>query len=125
MPRAASGIAAGQIDTLVAEMREIMSCKVSILRSGRSLDAAYDRLSAIGRQLDDLARGVDAAYLAADTIRHWSEARNLVLVARLVTFAAMRREESRGAHYRDDYPQPRPEWQRQQSLTVDTLIEAH
>jgi L-aspartate oxidase len=32
-------------------------------------------------------------------------ATNLVTVARLIARAAERREESRGAHYRDDYPQ--------------------
>ncbi len=30
---------------------------------------------------------------------------NLLTVARLIARAALRREESRGAHYRDDYPQ--------------------
>jgi L-aspartate oxidase len=29
---------------------------------------------------------------------------NLVTVARLIARAALRREESRGAHYRDDFP---------------------
>jgi L-aspartate oxidase len=51
----------------------------------------------------------------------WSEARNLLLVARLVASAALDREESRGAHYREDFPNPLPEWRRHQSLTVDRL----
>lgn len=126
LPRTPPEKSAEEIEALLGETREIMSRHVGILRSGPSLDAAYERLSAIGRQLDDLSRGFDSiASFAPQSVRPWAEARNLVLVARLVTFAALRREESRGAHYRDDYPQPRPEWRRPQSLTVETLVEAH
>jgi L-aspartate oxidase len=40
------------------------------------------------------------------------ELANLVLCGRLVVEAALRREESRGAHYRLDFPEPREEWRR-------------
>ena len=56
-----------------------------------------------------------------DRVLRWSEARNLLLVAQLVALAALDREESRGAHYREDFPTPLPEWRRHQSLTVDRL----
>ncbi len=61
---------------------------------------------------------------SADTVVRWSETRNLLLIARLVTLAALHREESRGAHYRDDHPISTLEWQRHQTLTVDELDEA-
>jgi L-aspartate oxidase len=37
---------------------------------------------------------------------------NLLLVARLVTTAALARQESRGAHQRSDHPGSSPDWQR-------------
>jgi L-aspartate oxidase len=40
------------------------------------------------------------------------ELNNLVLMGRLITEAALIREESRGAHYRSDFPSASPEWQK-------------
>jgi L-aspartate oxidase len=39
------------------------------------------------------------------------ELSNLVLTGRLLTEAALMREESRGAHFRSDFPQASPKWQ--------------
>jgi len=39
------------------------------------------------------------------------ELQNLLLVARLITEAALLREESRGAHFRTDWPEPSAEWE--------------
>ena len=50
-----------------------------------------------------------------------SEVRNVVLVARLVTLAALQRKESRGAHYRDDYPNANNEWKRRQRMTISSI----
>ncbi|HZQ34315.1 MAG TPA: FAD-binding protein, partial [Dehalococcoidia bacterium] len=57
----------------------------------------------------EYARGVLGAWtcsLPATADRASHELANLLLVARLVTEAALRRQESRGAHYRADFPQP-------------------
>ena len=50
-------------------------------------------------------------------LRLWTETRNLLAVATLVLKSASFRTESRGGHYRSDYPDPDPEWQ------VHTLIQ--
>ncbi|MDM9385761.1 L-aspartate oxidase [Chlorogloeopsis sp. ULAP01] len=52
-------------------------------------------------------------------LRLWAETRNLLDVAYLILKSAAFRTESRGGHYRLDYPQSDPNWQ------VHTLIEDH
>ncbi len=51
-------------------------------------------------------------------IRQWGELRNLLDIAVLMLQSAVFRTESRGGHYRSDYPQPDPDWQ------VHTQIQA-
>lgn len=49
--------------------------------------------------------------LALTTLRLWSETRNLLDLAALILHSAQFREESRGGHFREDFPQPDPAWQ--------------
>jgi L-aspartate oxidase len=60
------------------------------------------------------AAGVLAAWqnsLPRPTDQPSHELSNLVLTGRLLTEAALMREESRGAHFRSDFPQAFPKWQ--------------
>ncbi|MBR8837625.1 MAG: hypothetical protein DSM106950_27370 [Stigonema ocellatum SAG 48.90 = DSM 106950] len=52
-------------------------------------------------------------------LRLWAETRNLLDIAYLILKSAAFRTESRGGHYRLDYPQPDPNWQ------VHTLVQKH
>lgn len=55
---------------------------------------------------------------AANTaIKNWGETRNLLDVAYLTLKSAAFRTESRGGHFRSDYPSPDPNW------TVHTLVQ--
>jgi L-aspartate oxidase len=74
--------------------------KVGIIRSREDLTEAADILAAWQQCLPQ----------PKDRPSH--ELANLVVTARLVTEAALLREESRGAHFRSDFPQSSPEWQR-------------
>lgn len=49
--------------------------------------------------------------LSDSDIRLWSETRNLLDIAYLVLTSADYRQESRGGHYRQDYPAPNADWQ--------------
>jgi L-aspartate oxidase len=81
-------------------LQALMWEKAGILRDGPTLAEAARLLSAW------------EAALPAPSDRPSHELANLILLGRLVTEAALLREESRGAHYRRDFPEPRPEWLR-------------
>jgi L-aspartate oxidase len=81
-------------------LQSLMWDKVGIIRSGKSLEEAAGILAAW------------ESLLARPSDRPAYEVTNLVLCARLVTEAALLREESRGAHFRTDFPRTSQEWQR-------------
>jgi L-aspartate oxidase len=75
--------------------------KVGIIRDGTSLAEAKSLLSAW-----------EASGRPAPSDRASHELANLLTTGRLVAEAALIREESRGAHYRTDFPEPSEAWLR-------------
>ncbi len=47
------------------------------------------------------------------------ELANMLLVGWQMTRAALKRQESRGAHYRDDFSEPLPEWRRRLAIRLE------
>lgn len=85
----------------VSNLQSLMWDSVGIIRSGGPLLESVNTLAAWQR--DVAGKGCD---------RTSCERNNLIITGRLIAEAALRREESRGAHYRTDYPQPSPAWER-------------
>ena len=120
-PDVPSGNARAELRSIEYAMRTLMTRNVGILRSGADLRAAFSRLSDMEQRLS----AIPAGYASGDTVRLWGETRNRLLIARLITLAALRREESRGAHHRDDFPVSSIAWQHRQAMTVEALSETH
>ncbi|MDO8713463.1 MAG: FAD-binding protein [Polynucleobacter sp.] len=96
---------AGDIELIRDALAECMWDDVGISRTRDSLLHARDRLQELGRQLDQMGVGeLERQYSV--TWQDWMNLRNLILVSKAVTEAALARENSRGAHYRDDFPLP-------------------
>ena len=81
-----------ELDTIIAATRQSVSKHVGIVRSGHGLQRALRQFRSLDRQLEQLARGeLDDPAASFDRVLRWSEARNLLLVARLVALAALDR----------------------------------
>ena len=85
-------------------VKRIMWERVGIIRERTSLERAI-------REFDQIAAG-DLG----------SASRNFVKLARLVATAALWREESRGAHFRSDFPETREDWHVHSIQQLDTPI---
>jgi succinate dehydrogenase/fumarate reductase flavoprotein subunit len=80
-----------------------------IIRDGDGLQSALKEISAMQKTLVTAEKkGINADII---------EIRNMLLVSKLIVSAALAREESRGAHYRDDYPEKADEWERHITLS--------
>jgi L-aspartate oxidase len=92
-------------------VQSLMWDHVGIVRDAEGLARANAALGAWDAALAGERGGGEHAGVAS-TDRASLELRDLVLCSRLVTEAALLREESRGAHYRTDFPEARDEWRR-------------
>jgi fumarate reductase flavoprotein subunit len=80
--------------------------KVGILRNASDLGTAQGDLDALSDEL--AAIGVADQNRAYNLTWHdWMNLRNLTDVSKAVTIAAIGREDSRGAHFREDFPETR------------------
>jgi succinate dehydrogenase / fumarate reductase flavoprotein subunit len=93
-----------------AEVQQTMSDLVGIIRREDEIKAALGSLEKLRQRAEKVSAEGGTAYnpgwhLALDL-------RNILLIAECVARAALEREESRGGHTRDDYPQMSPEWRK-------------
>jgi L-aspartate oxidase len=86
-------------------LQDLMWHKVGIIRDRSGLIQAADTLAAWQKCLPE------------PTDRPTYELNNLVLTGRLVAQAALIREESRGAHFRSDFPQHSTDWEKHITFT--------
>jgi L-aspartate oxidase len=81
-------------------LQSLMWDKVGMVRSREGLEEAA---SVLASWQETMERPSDrASYELSD----------MILMGRLMAEAALIREESRGAHFRSDFPEPSPQWQR-------------
>ncbi len=85
-----------ELNYLKVELRKAMWDNVGIVRNKEQMGLMIRKLENINNRLSTICRnGINTQYL---------ELMNMVIVAKLITMAALTRKESRGTHYRSDYP---------------------
>jgi len=96
----------GQIrDTL----RNLMMEKVGIFRSEKPLTEAIETLKELKQKAMQIQIGLTSLQTNQDLWQIW-ELNNLITVSMVIAQGALARKESRGAHFREDYPERRNEF---------------
>ncbi len=105
------------------QLKRLVWQSAGICRSAQKLERAIAQVEIwqaelaalpLSQQLRDLTpqKTVQLDVPNADyLVRTWGETSNLLDIAYLILKSALFRTESRGGHYRLDYPQPDPSWQ--------------
>jgi len=88
----------------MAALRQVMSANLGVLRDGEGMREALAKILQLAR---------DSHSVRFD---------NVITTAKLIAVCALNRTESRGGHFRTDFPQEQAEWKRR---TLVTLGQAH
>ncbi len=102
---------------MLAELQATMSDDVGPFRTAVGMERALGVIADLSRQLGDSPPGVAAPFDLARL--DWFDLRNMLLVARSVTQAAINRTESRGAHQREDHPGLVEDWTCNQIISLN------
>ncbi|GAW93213.1 FAD-binding protein [Calderihabitans maritimus] len=90
------------------EIEEMMWQKVGVVRNGNHLKEALEELNVFEERLEKIAISGPKEYNVA-----WNEVlnlRNILIIAKATALSALLRTESRGSHYREDFPHTDKEW---------------
>ncbi|HYG56042.1 MAG TPA: FAD-binding protein [Burkholderiales bacterium] len=98
----------------IVKLQELMTRQVGPVRTRAGLEDALRKIMDLAEPCAALPRpraGLDPEWIDLHDLR------NMRLVAECVTRAALAREESRGAHQREDFPDTRDEWSLHQKIS--------
>jgi fumarate reductase flavoprotein subunit len=95
----------GNVNALRESLLDLMWDEVGIVRDATSLHKAEARLGELETEL--LATGIADTGRAFDmTWSDWLNLRSQIEMSQVIAQAALKRENSRGAHFRSDFPEP-------------------
>ncbi len=90
--------------TIWKEMGEVMTEHVTVTRINKNLQLADNQLRALQERYQRINLS-DRTKWSNQTLNFARELENMLLLARVVTLGALARNESRGAHYKPDFPE--------------------
>jgi fumarate reductase (CoM/CoB) subunit A len=100
------------------ELKEIMWKDVAIIRNEEGLKSAIVKLEELREKSGNMKVPEGSGF--NKNLQDAIEIENIITVAMLVTESALLRRESRGAHYREDYPETNDKWARSIILNKNT-----
>ncbi len=86
------------------EMRMLMTEKVGVFRTEEGISQALETLKELKERADKTALSSNSLIMNQDLIQRW-ELNNLLTVSMVTAQGALNRRESRGGHFREDFPE--------------------
>ncbi len=122
-----------QDEAMLAKLRtqlpDVLWNSAGIARTGDQMQSAIAQVhqwrqdflkASLSRQLRSLPPGQAVTVNPAIPVRTWAETQNLLDIGYLILKSAHFRTESRGGHYRADYPESKAQWQAHTVVEQDT-----
>lgn len=86
------------------ELGKVMTDNVTVVRYNDRLQATDDKIRELRERFKKISIN-DSNLWATQAIPHARQLRNMLELARVITLGALNRNESRGAHYKPDFPE--------------------
>ena len=104
---------------LKAELQEEMRANVGVFREEKAMERAVKKIEELKERAKNIGVDDKSNLFNTDIIEAF-EFNNILLIAEIIAKGAMLRKESRGAHYRNDYPERDDEnWLKHTLATLD------
>jgi succinate dehydrogenase / fumarate reductase flavoprotein subunit len=107
-PLSRAGASTQQPFSVLADLQESMQALVGIVRIETEMNKALDKLEVLRKRTETIGciggREYNPGWQTALDLPHQ------LMVSEAITRAGIERKESRGAHFRDDYPEKKPEF---------------
>jgi succinate dehydrogenase / fumarate reductase flavoprotein subunit len=97
------------IENIRDAMRSMMTEKVGVFRTAEGIAETVEVLQELKQRADHIMLTCRNLKMNQELVQRW-ELDNLLTVAMVIAQAALARKESRGAHYRDDFPERKDEF---------------
>jgi succinate dehydrogenase / fumarate reductase flavoprotein subunit len=94
----------GNLGEIREEMRNLMTEKVGVFRTETGIQEAVEGLKELKERACRTALSCRGLIMNQDLVQRW-ELDNLLANAMVITTGALNRRESRGGHFRDDFPE--------------------
>jgi len=91
-------------------LRVLMTEKVGVFRNEQTLREAIEKLRELKERAGEIELNSKSLVMNQALLQFW-ELHHLLDVSMVIASGALARRESRGAHYREDYPERSPEFQ--------------